>query len=366
LTHTGGPDSNGRSGERELLAHLVRTIQGAGLPVDSPWITHLYIALKSKPMAVLVGPPDNGKRSLVRCLAEVLSDGEPSRYLPVSGHPWWSGKCPNPALFIEAQTRLNAERILALVEEAWLPRNTGRVFIACLSQISPAELSGFFAELGYQLQHDELIRLPGAHLARPVPFPRNLLVIGTLDRCWLDWCDEQLHGVTSLIPCDWPVGLNHAAQPSNRRRIAPPECALPRSWVRSDEAAFRKLVRCPGKGQQLAGLIQRLDGRLRNRGLELPYWVSRSAAIYLANAWSDSGEGLFASEPQANLAIALDMALAQVLLPPLAGALRASLSLRCAIQRDLEGFPRGAALVERLGGGISRMARRPRQFGWEG
>ena len=366
MTHTGGPDSNGRSGERELLARLVQAIRGAGLPVDSPWITHLYIALKSRPMAVLVGPPDSGKRGLVRCLAEVLSDGEPSQYLPVSGHPWWSGKCPNPALFIEAQTRLNAERILALVEEAWLPRNTGRVFIACLSQISPAELSGFFAELGYQLQHDELIRLPGAHLARPVPYPRNLLVIGTLDRCWLDWCDEQLHGVTSLIPCDWSAGLNDAAQPGIPQRIAPPECALPRFWVRSDKAAYRKLIRCPGKGQELAVLLRRLDGRLRNRGSELPDWVSRSAAIYLANAWSESGEGLFASESQANLSIATDMALAQVVLPPLAGALRASLSLRCAIQRDLEGFPRGRALVERLGGGISRMARRPMHFGWEG
>ena len=366
MTHTGGPDSNGRSGERELLARLVQTIRGAGLPVDSPWITHLYITLKSKPMAVLVGPPDSGKRSLVRCLAEVLTDGQPSRYLPVSGHAWWSGKCHNPALFIEAQTRLNAERILALVEEAWLPRNMGRVFIACVSQISPAELSGFFAELGYQLQHDELIRLPGAHLARPVPYPRNLLVIGTLDRNWLDWCDEQLHGATGLIPCDWPAGLDGSARPGISPRIDPPACAFPRSWVRSDEAAYRKLVQCPGKGQQLAGLMRRLDSRLHNRGLELSHWVTRSAAIYLANAWSDNGDGLFAAESQANLAIAMDMALAQVVLPPLAGALRASLSLRCAILRELEGFPRGRALVERLGGGASRMARRPVQSGWEG
>ena len=362
----GGPESNGRSGERELLARLVQAIREAGLPVDSPWITHLYITLKSKPMAVLVGPPDSGKRSLVRCLAEVLSDGEPSQYLPVSGHPWWSGKCPNPALFIEAQTRLNAERILALVEEAWLPRNTGRVFIACLSQISPAELSGFFAELGYQLQHDELIRLPGAHLTRPVPFPRNLLIIGTLDRRWLDWCDEQVHGMTSLIRCEWPVGHRHSTPARLRQNSDPPGRAYLRSWVRSDEAAFRKLIRCPGQNQKLSSLMQRLDGRLRNRGLELPQEVTRGAAIYLANAWSDDGSGLFASEFQANLSIAIDMALAHVVLPPLAGALRASLSLRCAIQRELEGFPRGRALVECLGGGISRMARRPMQSGWEG
>jgi hypothetical protein len=361
-----GPNSNGRGGERELLALLVQAVQAAGLPVDPPWITNLYIALKSRPMAVFVGPPGNGKRALVGCLAEVLTQRESSQFVPLAGHPWWSGTCHNPGLFIEAQTRLNAERILALVEEAWLPRNLARLFIAYLPQISPAELSGFFAELGYQLQHGELIRLPGAHLAHPVPYPRNLLVIGTLDRCWLDWCDEQVHGMTSLIPCEWPVGPSNPTPWGTSEPGAPPGSTLFRSWVRSDEAACRMLFQRPAGDYQMSSLVRRLDGRLRNRGLELPERVPQSAAIYLANAWSEDGEGLFVSQFQANLAIAMDMALVQVVLPPLARALRASLSLRCAILRDLEGFPRARALVERMGDGISRMARRPVQSGWEG
>jgi hypothetical protein len=361
----GGPNSNGRGGERELLARLVRAVQAAGLPVDPPWITNLYIALKSRPMAVFVGPPGNGKRALAGCLAEVLTERNPASSCrwPVILVVW---NVPQSGALHRSRTASTPSGSWPWSRKAWLPHNLGRLFIAYLPQISPAELSGFFAELGYQLQHGELIRLPGAHLAHPVPYPRNLLVIGTLDRCWLDWCDEQVHGMTSLIPCEWPVGPGYPTRWGTPEPGSPPGSALFRSWMRMDEPAGRMLFQRPAGDDQMSSLVRRLESRLRNRGLKIPERVSRSAAIYLANAWSEDGEGLFASEIQANLTIAMDMALVQVVLPPLARALRASLGLRCAVLRDLEDFPRARALVGRMGDGISRMARRPVQSGWEG
>jgi hypothetical protein len=54
--------------------------------------------------------------------------------------------------------------------------------------------------------------------------------------------------------------------------------------------------------------------------------------IYLANSWSQTGAGLFDPHRQRNVMLALDLAIAQTLLPHLGEALSQS-----------------AALVERLG-----------------
>jgi hypothetical protein len=46
--------------------------------------------------------------------------------------------------------------------------------------------------------------------------------------------------------------------------------------------------------------------------------------------------------------------------------MRSSLSLRCAVHRETEGYPCARAMVGRLGNDITRMSQRPVQWGWEG
>lgn len=91
------------------------------------------------------------------------------------GHPWWASNVPDVAFNVETQHRLNIDRLLVMIEEAWRPQNAQKVYMACLNRISPGELLIFFREVAYQLQHDEIMRLGDAHLSEPVPYhPKRL------------------------------------------------------------------------------------------------------------------------------------------------------------------------------------------------
>ncbi len=54
---------------------------------------------------------------------------------------------------------------------------------------------------------------------------------------------------------------------------------------------------------------------LEETNVILPHEVMKRAVIFLANAWSEGGEGLFTSSLRPNLNLALDLVLAQLILP---------------------------------------------------
>ena len=113
--------------------------------VDAPTallgLVELYIALKSKPMAILCGPPDSGKLAAARALASYLAGNSAPRFQEMVGHAWWASRSEGVAMFTEAQGRFNRDKILAVIEEAARDQTSGRVYVALLSRISPAEWS---------------------------------------------------------------------------------------------------------------------------------------------------------------------------------------------------------------------------------
>ena len=189
--------------ELKIIKHLMRVTAEVGLQTDPVSIVNLYVALKSKPMAILTGIAQSGKVALVRILAQALIGDDPLRCQMMAGHAWWAGQTGNVALFTDMQARLNADKVLSLIEEAGRPENARRVYLACLTRISPAELTGFFSELACQLRHGQIMQLPGFHLTKPIPYPHNLLLIGTMDAARLDWHDAELLTKTTLIR--WPA-----------------------------------------------------------------------------------------------------------------------------------------------------------------
>jgi hypothetical protein len=58
-----------------------------------------------------------------------------------------------------------------------------------------------------------------------------------------------------------------------------------------------------------------MEAVLENFGIQLPPGAIQEALVYLANAWTSQGAGLFDPCPVENLAIALDFAIAQAILP---------------------------------------------------
>lgn len=337
--------------EQETVSRLIRVATEAGVQADLISIVNFYVALKSKPLAILAGPAQNGKIALVQSLAQVLTGDESFRCQMMVGHAWWAGQSGHVGLFTEAQSRLNTSKILDLIEEALQPENTHKVFIACLTRISPAELTGFFSEVAFQLRHGQLMRLPGAHLTQPVPYPPNLFVIGTMDTARFDWWDCDMLSRTTVI--QWPGRCAIEGEVTIRR---PQMAAVPdgeseflHSCVRSERAAHLKLRRILGRRSRAIQPLLQVGDLLKQYAVQWPDAVISETMIYLANAWSREDGGLFDQAVSRNLAIALDLAMAQTLSPRIGEAIRHSTALQRQLKGALDGqFPRSAAFLESL------------------
>lgn len=177
--------------ENDIITRLIQVAATAGVRADPRLITHFYLTLQARRLVILAGPPQSGKIALVHSLAQVLTGGDPLQCQMMVGHAWWAGRSGDVGFFTQAQTRFNSAKILAMVEEALQPENAQRVYIACLTRISPAEVISFFSEIALQLQHGQLIRLPGVHLTQPIPYPPNLFLIGTMDTTQSDWAESN-------------------------------------------------------------------------------------------------------------------------------------------------------------------------------
>ncbi len=116
--------------ELKIISHLIQVTTEVGIRTDPASIVNLYVALKSKPMAILTGIAHSGKVALVRVLAQTLIGDDPWRCQMMSGHAWWAGQTGNVALFTDIQTRLNSDKVLNLLEEAGRPENARQTYIA--------------------------------------------------------------------------------------------------------------------------------------------------------------------------------------------------------------------------------------------
>ena len=66
--------------ERQTVTRLIRAVARAGVRADPIAIVNFYVALKSKPLALLTAPAQSGKIALVQSLAHVLTGGDPLQF----------------------------------------------------------------------------------------------------------------------------------------------------------------------------------------------------------------------------------------------------------------------------------------------
>ena len=333
-------------GEPEIVACLIRAAAETGVRADPISIINFYVAIKSTQLVILAGPVHSGKIALIQSLARVLTGGDSLRCQMMIGHAQWAGQTSNVALFAEAQTRLNTDKILALIEEAWQSESMNRVFMACLTRISQAELTGFFSEVAFQLRHGQIMRLPSAHLTEPIPYPPNLLLIGTMDDIRPNGLDVDLLSGASVI--SWPaVEAGSAANRSQTVALSDGESIFLRSCIRNEAAARLKLDYILGRRTQAIRPLLQLAEVFQQHAVPVSGAVMGKAIIYLANAWSNEGVGLFDRVSSHNFVIATDLAIAQTLVPSAREAIRHSTALHSQLKVAFNGrFPRSAALLE--------------------
>ena len=322
--------------DRELnfLARLIQSIGEANLPVAPVSITNLYVSLKSKPLALLVGPKDKPKEAFLKLFNAALTGQSPHQCQTMAGHAWWAAQTDNVARFTQAQTAFNEEKISALLSEASQAENAHQVFIACLMKISPAELEGCFASLAGLIQGKKVLPLPGNYYWPPIRYPPNLLVTGTMDAGLFRGYETDLLSKTTVLTgtFDDPPKPYFAPFIPN----APEKHALNTS-IRDEASAYTHLYRIPGwHARCLKPALEVISTLLKH---DIPLQtrrVTREVLIYLANSWSVAGNGLFARSFYNNLDTALDLAISQILLTRGWEAIRHSPPLRQAVEAVLD------------------------------
>ena len=332
--------------EMAMITSLHEAMGANGISVSQDHITNFYVALKSKPLAILAGPVQSGKITLVQCLAQSLVKQDGLHVQMLTGHPWWAERCDDIASYTGLHSRFSAEKILALIEEASQPENAQQPFIACLTRISPAELLSFFTEVACQLRNGQIMRLGDVRLSEPIPFPSNLRIIGTMDTSSFDWWDQDLLENSTVIR--WPPGSIRANSLSIRG-VSSDEPEFLRSSIRQRDRAYRKVFPVlRGQRQPFYPLLQ-LGSILKDYISSSLEQITDDVVIYLANSWSRLGNGLFHPSPARNLAIGLDLAIAQTLLPRAAESIQRLETLRDRLETVFAGqFPHSAAFVAAL------------------
>jgi hypothetical protein len=293
--------------ERELVDYLAE--QAGAYRREA--VVNYYVALKSTRFVILAGPDDVDKMRLAQEVAEALVGRSSLRWSCFQAHPWWATQTGAPDYFALAHARFNTLKLIDLIAMALGDEAQGTPFFAGIRRLSPAEMVCYFADLprGYLWRADAStlrVRLPG-----------NLFVTGTLDvgedgeQDYLLDRDVRRHATIIRIGYD---DLAFSGQP---RRTPRPGIDCQRWFSQSAicraEQARAKLAQIlPGDVKPLAPLEA-----LRNHpGIAgLPPFVFEQALLYLANAFSGDGQGLFVEPAIENLTVAQDHFFVQSVLP---------------------------------------------------
>lgn len=292
--------------DRRLIRRLLETADNVVRPEIESVVPHLVVTLKSTSLAILTGPSGSGKTAIIDALAATLTDAEPLHYQRLVGHTWWASG--NRSAYTTAQAQLTSAKLLALAEEAAQPENRDRIYWACLAHISPAEVMGLMAELSRQRQSGRLTGLEGAPLVDAIDFPLNLWVTATFDTDRCGWAyDPGRAGVASV---EWPAaGWTAKGAPRTESAASGDAARFLQSCTRDVHLACRRLSFILGSWSAALAPLAQVTTLLQQTGSHGSAFLS-AALIYLSNAWSRNGQGLFDVDDHVNLALATDWAFA--------------------------------------------------------
>jgi hypothetical protein len=296
-----------------LLDYFVRCAPAHGLNCDRYPLTHVFVTLKTNQSILIVGPAKSGKIALVRAFGQAVAAEQMNQMQFMVGHARWASGTRNSATFVEIQSRLNDNRILSLIADASQTEDRRRLFAACLTQITPFEIYRYLSVPGFQLW-PWMTHITGSRAAeKALPFPVNFRLISTMDTEQFQWWDCDLLAHTAVV--HWNAGVVATTRQSNQSVGVQSTSAFPELGVRDTSAAYRKLKRLLRGIKEPFGILLQVTDMFGTHGLQVPLLAVNQATRYLANAWSDEGEGLFATSVTTNLQIGLDLAIRQYVLP---------------------------------------------------
>ncbi len=315
--------------ETRLLAAVEDYALGLGFTFPAYRLRSYYVALKTKPFAILSGVSGTGKTRLAELFAEALTGLAPKQFRLIPVRPDWND---GTALFGYQNVLANryvSTPFLDTVRAAGLPENRRKAFFVCLDEMNLARVEHYLADYLSALE-SRSHRIPLHEGVPDLALPPNLFVTGTVN------VDETTHGFSRKV-LDRANTLDFDDPPA---LLLTPALAKGRASLDEDAATAAQRqalflgarVATVGKARERLSQInqefpdralsalQAVNDQLYSYRLHFAYRVRDDVLMFLANSFdAETNSGLLTSDASDNFLLGLDLQVLQKVLPKLHG-----------------------------------------------
>jgi len=315
--------------EAALLAALEEYALGQGFTFPAYRLRSYYVALKTKPFAILSGVSGTGKTRMAELFAEAMTGHNAGQFRLLPVRPDWNDSAALLGYHNLLANRYVSTPFLEIARRAALPENRQRTFFVCLDEMNLARVEHYLADYLSALE-SRAHRIPLHEDVPDLVLPPNLFVTGTVN------VDETTHGFSrkvldraNTLDFDEPPVLAGAIGSKGSARLDEDLGVSPAAR----QALFLN-ARAGGVGRARERL-SRLDAAFPDRALaalqavndllyahrlHFAYRVRDDVLMFLANSFDgETGTGLLLPEQEANFTLALDLQVTQKVLPKLHG-----------------------------------------------
>ncbi len=299
----------------------------------------MWVALKSKPALLLMGPKDSIRDRLAMDLANTITGSQAERCLLLQGHPWWAAAARNQAQFIQAQQRYTTLRLRSFLDDVADTEPEADLFFAIMLDVSRAELHEYFVGLPRQERSIGGVELPVNFALLPTRYPDRLYWLATFDPRRTIWMDPRVLSAATIVE----LGAGSTLEEDGSAELRTSDPVLSDILVRRrrfDPRAARAALPARRQGQDALRPLHCVLAILRKRRMAPPSGLISDGLLYFGNAWDAAGDGLFSGDPIANTVLAGEFWLKQSALPWLGEMLRQHRALQMDLVDWLEAeFP---------------------------
>lgn len=132
--------------ETALLAGLEEYALSQGFTFPPHLFRSYYVALKTKPFAILSGVSGTGKTKMAEIVAEALTGHHPGQFRLIPVRPDWADSTPLFGYQNILANRYVSTPFLDMARRASLPENRDRAFFVCLDEMNLARVEHYLAD----------------------------------------------------------------------------------------------------------------------------------------------------------------------------------------------------------------------------
>jgi len=353
-------DSRPALTETALLTALEEYALGQGLNFPAHRLRSYYIALKTRPFAILSGVSGTGKTRMAELLAEALTGYSAQQFRLIPVRPDWND---STALFGYQNILANryvSTPFLEIARAASQPENRRKAYFVCLDEMNLAPVEHYLADYLSGLE-SRAHRIPLHEGVPDLILPNNLFVTGTVN------VDESTHGFSRKVldranTLEFDESPPLAVGPAGKGVItldemlgsdaAQRQALFLASRVAGFGRAKERLTQIETSFPELALMaLQTINDLLYAHRLHFAYRVRDDVLMYLANSFdAETRLGLLQPDAAENFTLALDLQILQKVLPKLHGLSETRLPLLKQVQQWAanQGLSQSAAKLTRM------------------